>query len=137
MFYWNYQDTLLIKRMLEVVMKKEMVFHTMDVEEVIRSLHSSPEGLAESEVKKRMDEYGPNELEEGNKRSLLMMFLEQFKDFMVIVLIVAAVISTTARELADAAIILFVVILNAVLGVIQENKAEKALAALKRCLLLM
>ena len=114
-------------------MKKEMIFHTMDVEEVIRSLHSSPEGLAESEVKKRMDEYGPNELEEGNKRSLLMMFLEQFKDFMVIVLIVAAVISATiARELADAAIILFVVILNAVLGVIQENKAEKALAALKK-----
>ena len=114
-------------------MKKEMIFHTMDVEEVIRSLHSSPEGLTDSEVKKRMEEYGPNELEEGDKRSLILMFLEQFKDFMVIVLIVAAVISATiARELADAAIILFVVILNAVLGVIQENKAEKALAALKK-----
>lgn len=114
-------------------MDKEMLFHTMETEEVMRFLRSSQEGLTDSEAGERLEEYGPNELEEGKKRTLFMMFLEQFKNFMVIVLLAAAVVSATvAHEITDAAIILFVVLLNAVLGVIQESKAEKALAELKK-----
>lgn len=114
-------------------MEKELVFHAMKAEDVMHSLQSCPEGLTDPEANRRLGEYGPNELQEGKKRTLLMMFLEQFKNVMVIVLLAAAVVSATiAREMADAAIILFVVILNAVLGVIQESKAEKALAALKK-----
>ena len=114
-------------------MDKELFFHTMEKEEVVRFLQSGLEGLTDSEARERLEKYGPNALQEGKKRTRLTMFLEQFKNFMVIVLLVAAVISATiAKETADAAIILFVVLLNAVLGVIQESKAEKALAALKR-----
>lgn len=114
-------------------MDNGMCFHTMEAEEVIRVLQSRPEGLTDAEAGERFGKYGANALEEGKKRTLPAMFLEQFKNFMVIVLLMAAVISATvAKETADAAIILFVVLLNAVLGVIQESKAEKALAALKK-----
>lgn len=114
-------------------MSKETAFHTMEAEEVIQYLNSSPGGISDAEAEKRLREYGPNELEEGERESFFRMLLEQFNNFMVIVLIAAAVVSAAiAREFADAVIILFVVIMNAVLGVIQESKAEKALAALRK-----
>lgn len=117
----------------EVEMGKEEAFHTMTGDEVIRYLDSSADGLSDTEAAERLEKYGPNELEEGRKRSIAKMFLEQFANFMVIVLIAAAIVSAAvAGELTDAAIILFVVVMNAVLGVIQESKAEKALAALKK-----
>ena len=107
-------------------------FFTMSVDETLKSLNSSRKGLSDEEVKKRIEEYGYNKLEEKQKQSLLSKFIDQFKDLMIIVLLVAAAISAfVANELIDAIIILFVVVVNAILGVIQENKAEKSLEALK------
>ena len=88
-------------------------------------------GLSEQEVLANREQFGANILEEGEKRSLLKLFLAQFQNSMIIILIVAAVISFFLDERADAMIILAIVGLNAVLGVLQEDKAEKALAALK------
>lgn len=88
-------------------------------------------GLSEQEVLANRKQFGANILEEGEKRSLLKLFLAQFSNSMIIILIVAAVISFFLDERADAMIILAIVGLNAILGVLQEDKAEKALAALK------
>lgn len=109
-------------------------FHTMEASAVISALKSDSEGLTENDAKQRLEKYGRNELKEGKQRTVFMMFLDQFKNLMIIILIIAAAISliaTKGEDLADAIIILSVVMINAVLGVIQESKAEKALAALK------
>lgn len=111
---------------------EEKKFFTMSVDETLKSLNSSKKGLSDEEAKKRIEEYGYNKLEEKKKQSLLSKFIDQFKDLMIIVLLVAAAISVfVANEIVDAVIILFVVVVNAILGVIQENKAEKSLEALK------
>ncbi len=100
-------------------------------------LTNQNKGLSESEAEKRFVKYGPNKLEEKKQTSLLIRFFEQFKDFMIIVLIIAAVISFTLsvvngeNDYFDPIIILFIVVLNAVLGIVQENRAKKALSALK------
>ncbi len=115
-------------------MEKEKLFYTMEASAVLKDLESSSEGLTEAQAQTRIERYGKNELQEENKKSLFVMFLEQFKNLMVIILIIAAVISliaTKGEDLADALIIFAVVLINAILGVVQENKAEKALAALK------
>ena len=88
-------------------------------------------GLSSQEVLDSRTQNGENKLEEGKKKSFIKLFLEQFDDAMILILIVAAVISAFMGEGTDAAIIMAIVILNAVLGILQENKAEKALAALK------
>ncbi len=88
-------------------------------------------GLSEQEVRANREQFGANILEEGEKHSLLKLFLAQFSNSMIIILIIAAVISFFLDERADALIILAIVTLNAVLGVLQEDKAERALAALK------
>ncbi len=110
----------------------EMLFHTFDEKTTLENLNSSSEGITEEDAVKRIGIYGKNELIEGKKKTVLEMFLEQFKNVMVIVLLIAAVISGLTHELTDSFIILAVVIINAVLGVVQENKAEKALSALKK-----
>lgn len=116
-----------------LLMEKEKSFHTMDAEEVLKYLDSRSDGLTEQEAGERLSRFGPNELKEGKKKTMFIMFLEQFKNVMVIVLLIAAVVSAVVgHEMTDAAIILVVVLLNAVLGVVQESKAEKALAALKK-----
>lgn len=107
-------------------------FHTEDDQRVLELLNSSHGGITEEEAQKRLQIYGRNELEEGKKKSLFGMFIEQFKNIMVIILLIAAAISGFMHELTDTMIILVVVIINAVLGVVQESKAEKALAALKK-----
>lgn len=114
-------------------MNQERLFHTVESVEAIRLLESDINGLSEAEAQVRLSQFGRNELDEGEKKTLLVKFLEQFKDFMVIILLIAAFVSAViGHEIADAAIILVVVVLNAVLGVIQESKAEKAIAALKK-----
>ncbi|NTV90161.1 MAG: HAD-IC family P-type ATPase, partial [Clostridiales bacterium] len=110
---------------------KGILFHTLDEKEALEQLASVSEGISDEEAQKRTEFYGSNELKEGKKKTIAEMFLEQFKNVMIIVLIVAAAISAFTGELADALIILAVVIINAVLGVAQESKAEKALEALK------
>ena len=106
----------------------------MTKEEVLRELNVDPEfGLSEEEVKKRQ-EAGLNEFGEEKKKSLFVRFLEQFKDLLIIILILAALVSVIAdpSDLTESIIILVVVIFNAGLGVYQENKAEKSLEALKK-----
>ena len=115
-----------------------MKWFNKEVEEIAKELNTDlKKGLSSSEVQKRQKERGFNELEEKKKKSIFVKFLEQFKDFMIIVLIIAAIISGIVGQMqgegfTDSIIILVVVILNAVIGVVQENKAEKSLEALKK-----
>ena len=104
---------------------------TQEIEKMLKT--SSKFGLTSEEVQKRLNENGYNELKEGKKESLLIKFLNQFKETLTMILLAAALISYLVEpsEWVDSVIILVVVLLNAVLGVIQENKAEKSLEALK------
>lgn len=106
------------------------------LEEVLKEQNSSQEGLSTGEAQERLSKYGKNELEKGKKTSLIQRFLKELADPMIIILIVAAIISgITAfyegESFADVIIILSVVVINAVLGVVQESKAEAAIEALQ------
>ncbi len=108
-------------------------WYRMAVSEVFEKLATDPErGLTAEEARTRLERYGPNELEEKKKRTPFMMFLDQFRDFMIIVLIVAAVVSGVIGEVSDTIAIVVIVVLNAVIGFVQEYRAEKAIAALKK-----
>ncbi len=109
-----------------------MKWHKQEIDKVMEDLGSSPKGISADEAKKRLQEYGPNLLKERKKRTSFMMFLDQFRDFMILVLLAAAIISGAVGELSDTIAILVIVILNAVIGFIQEYRAEKAVAALKK-----
>ena len=114
--------------------QSKALFYTQGVEEVLKSLDTSIDGLSTAQAKERLDAYGYNELDEGEKRSLLSKFIDQFKDLMIIILLVAAALSVITEGmhgLTDACIILAVVVLNAAFGVYQEGQAEAAIEALK------
>ena len=109
-----------------------------EVNEVEKELKTNlANGLTPAEVEEKRNEYGFNELKAKKKKSLFVKFLEQFKDFMIIVLIIAAIVSgivgyMEGEGITDSIIILIVVIVNAIIGVVQENKAEKSLEALQK-----
>lgn len=107
-------------------------WHQLDSNEVAQKLESSETGLASEEARRRYAQYGPNELIEKKRKSLWMMFFDQFKDFMIIVLIAAAFVAGVIGEPADSIAIAVIVMLNAVLGFVQEYRAEKAMDALKK-----
>ncbi len=109
-----------------------MDFHQKTVEETRSILKSGRAGITADEARARLATYGPNELVEKARKTALMMFLGQFGDFMILVLIAAAVISGIIGELSDTIAIIVIVVLNAALGFSQEYRAEKAIAALKR-----
>jgi len=109
-----------------------MNWHTLSIERVIKSLSSSQQGITHQEAESRLHTYGYNELKEKKKTTPFIMFLNQFKDFMIIVLLVAAILSGFLGEMADTIAIIVIVILNAVIGFIQEYRAEKAMEALKK-----
>lgn len=116
--------------------KNDMKEYLSSYEKVLKEQTSSPEGITSSEASLRLSQYGKNELEKGKKDSLLKRFLGELADPMIVILIVAAVISgITAfyegESFADVIIIMAVVIINAVLGVVQESKAEAAIEALQ------
>jgi Ca2+-transporting ATPase len=102
------------------------------VESVLDNLKSTHTGLTSAEARLRLEHFGSNELVEGKKKSPLSMFLGQFTDFLIIVLIAAAVVSGIIGELSDTIAIVVIVVLNATLGFSQEYRAEKALQALKK-----
>ena len=113
--------------------------YDLPIEQVVNTLDSNVErGLTETQVNERKQQFGPNALKEKKKKSLVSKFFDQFKDVMIIILIIAAIISFAIAcyghdplEFFEPALILGIVVINAIMGVIQENKAEKALDALK------
>ncbi len=109
-----------------------MRWHQLSTEDVLGKLKTSAQGLSGSDVLERLHEHGHNVLVEKKKKTVLLMFLDQFKDFMIIVLLAAAAISGLIGEASDTIAIIVIVILNAVIGFVQEYRAEKAMAALKR-----
>lgn len=100
-------------------------------ERVMLHMDSREDGLTTAQVKERLDEYGNNELVEGKKKSLLEVFLSQFCDLLVIILIIAAVISAISGNVESTIVIIAVLILNAILGTVQYSKAQKSLDSLK------
>lgn len=109
-----------------------MTWHQKNIDETLSSLNSSLRGLSSDEAQKRLEQYGTNELKEKARKTPFIMFLDQFKDFMILVLIAAAVISGIIGEPSDTIAIIVIVVLNAVIGFVQEYRAEKAVAALKK-----
>ena len=107
-------------------------WHVMEIKDVLSSLGSALEGLADQEAKTRLEKFGPNELMEKEKISALKIFIEQFKNFLIIILLAATVVSAFIGEWLDAIVIFAIVIACAILGLYQEYKAEKAVEALKR-----
>ena len=99
---------------------------------LLEKFSTSLNGLSSLEAGKRLKEYGPNELQEKKKIPAWRLFLNQFKDFMIIILLAAAVLSGIMGDLSDTLIILIIVVLNAIIGFAQEYRAEKAMAALKK-----
>ena len=115
------------------------MWYTKDLNQVLNELKTNTKiGLSGEEAQKRLDQYGHNNLKEKKKESLLIKFIKQFNDFMIITLIVAAIISVVVSKLngetdyIDSIIIITIVIFNAIMGLIQEEKAEKSLEALKK-----
>ena len=107
--------------------------HEKPIDEVVRGLQTHLDrGLSETEAQARLRKYGPNELRERPRPGFLSLLLNQFNNFLVIILIVAAVVTVLLGEYIDAIAITVIIVLNAVLGVIQESKAEQAIAALKK-----
>jgi Ca2+-transporting ATPase len=110
-----------------------LTWHAMSTEEVLKTLQTLPQsGLSSEEATRRLNEYGPNQLAGKPRPTFLKMLLDQLKDFIVIMLIVAAAVSAVLGEWIDAGAIFAIVVLNAILGVVQESRAEQALAALKK-----
>ncbi|AEM79567.1 calcium-translocating P-type ATPase, SERCA-type [Thermoanaerobacter wiegelii] len=108
-------------------------YWNMDVEEIKKELETDDKnGLTQHQANERLLKYGKNILKEKKRKSIFSLFIEQFQDYMVIILIIASIISFFLGETTDAVIILAIVILNALLGTIQENNAEKSLEALKK-----
>lgn len=109
-----------------------MNWHTLPVEEILKQTESSLQGLSMELAQKKLQENGKNELQSKTKTSPLKLFLHQFADVMIVVLLAAAVISFFIGEAADTIVIVFIVVLNAVIGFIQEYRAGKAMEALQQ-----
>jgi Ca2+-transporting ATPase len=109
-----------------------MNWHLTNIKETLDLLGSRLEGLSSTEAEEKLKKHGYNELESKNKKPAWVMFLSQFKDVMIIILLLAAVVSGFIGDLKDTLLIAIIVILNAVIGFLQEYKAEKAMEALKK-----
>ena len=109
------------------------MYHDKSADDVLTSLGVDPEsGLSTAEAESRLAKHGPNRLAEKKGKTRLQMFLSQLNDPMIYILFAAAAISCVLREFSDAVIILIVVLLNAIIGMVQEGKAQDALDALKK-----
>ena len=107
-------------------------YYQLSAEETMKELNGSTDPLTDEQVREHKEKYGPNELVEGKKKTVLQIFLEQYKDFLVIILIIAAIVSGFMGNAESAAVILIVITMNAILGTVQTVKAEQSLASLKK-----
>ena len=107
-------------------------YYQLSAEEVKQDINGKQDPLTSAEVKAHQEKFGPNELVEGKKKTTLQIFLEQYKDFLVIILIAAAIISGFLGDAESAIVILIVITINAILGTVQTVKAEQSLASLKK-----
>lgn len=105
--------------------------HQKTPSQLLKLLKTNLDGLPQSEIKLRQKQYGKNQITAKRRKPLIIQFLEEFKDLMVIILIIAAILAAIAGEKVDASVILFIVAVNALIGFVQKFKAEKALEALK------
>ena len=115
------------------------MWETLRKDEVITRLNTNVEyGLEEQEVKARIEKYGRNKIKDKPKESIIIKFIKQFNDFMIIILIIASIISAGIswyqgeNDYIDSIIIIAIVIFNAIMGVVQEAKAEKSIESLKK-----
>jgi P-type Ca2+ transporter type 2C len=107
-------------------------WHALSAQEVLEHLKVRESGLTSTDVAERLEQYGPNQLTEAPRPGFLQLLWEQFNNFIVMLLIVASVVSALLGEWVDASAIIAIVLLNAILGIVQERRAEEALAALKK-----
>ena len=108
-----------------------MNWHVLPISKITQLLNTNPSGIAPVVVAERLREQGKNQIEDTKKKSVFKMILSQFSDFMILILVAAAIISGIIGDVADTIIILAIVIINAAVGFIQEYRAEKAMEALK------
>lgn len=109
-----------------------MNWHNLTIEQAFEATHSSPAGLSALKAEEILKQIGPNELREGEKKTAAGILLSQFKDVMILILLSAAIVSGIIGDLKDTIVILIIVVLNAIVGFIQEYRAEKAMQALKQ-----
>jgi len=107
-------------------------WHAKSPEETLKELNSSESGLSQAEAQKRLTEYGPNELRKEKRSSPIKLFLEQFTDILIIILLIATGLSIAVGELIDALVIIVIVLATAILGFVEEFRSEKAVEALKK-----
>jgi Ca2+-transporting ATPase len=107
-------------------------WHSKTIENVLEELQTNPLGLTEEEAKQHLEKYGPNELIEAKRATSVQIFLNQFKDIFVIMLLIATVISAVLGEVTDAVTIAAIVVLNSIVGFVQEYRSEKAMEAMRK-----
>ena len=110
----------------------KMNWHKLSIEATFDSLGTNQQGLTAVLAQEKLQQFGPNELQEGKKNSVFKIFISQFKDVMILILVAAAIVSGVIGDITDTIVILIIVLLNAFLGFIQEYRAEKAMKALKQ-----
>ena len=107
-------------------------YYQLSSEEVLQRVNGSQEPLTSAQVREHQEKYGSNQLIEGKKKTIFSIFLEQYKDFLVIILIIAAIVSGLLKDVESAIVILVVITMNAILGTVQTMKAEQSLDSLKK-----
>lgn len=128
----NYVCITFIRGHTVIILKIVMTWHELDAKTALNNLGTSKKGLSKEEAEKRLEKYGLNELKEEKRIKPTEIFVRQFADFLVIILIAATIFSAFVGEILDSTAIFVIVILNAIFGFLQEYKAEKSMEALKK-----